>query len=100
MIVNAEIDEIGLYVITHYGVSYVSMILNFDGGRCQVRIPDEDLLKFVRNVFDYDIPEDGFFLHELEGKYVRVEKDKDGEVCRVGHIMHDKWIDIRTIYQA
>jgi hypothetical protein len=27
----------------------------------------------------------------VKGKYVRIERDKDGAIARLGHIVHDDW---------
>lgn len=90
---NAKIDEIGMYVIPHYNAGYVAVILESDLGKREIRIPDEKVATLVRDIID-DVPEDGAFLHELIGKYVRVKEYENGAPIALGHIINDEWLEI------
>lgn len=80
----------GYYYIGHYRRAELRIIL--EGDHCGVevnpRLSDEFNLYELFKVFDID-PEDGKYLHEIEGKYCRVIFDKDRRVKALQHLTND-----------
>lgn len=94
--INAMIEEIGLFVIPHYGASGVEAIIQLEtGGTCRISIPRHKVNELVHLfVHDSDYDEDGFYLHSLQGKYVRVVENKERKIVKMGHIFNDRWIEL------
>ena len=97
---NAMIEDIGLFVLPHYGSAAVeATILLEAGGTCRISIPSHKINEFIHLfVYDNDYDEDGFYLHHLQGKYVRVNI-YNNNITKIGHITKNKWFDLKEFFK-
>ena len=91
MIINGKVSKAGYHFIGHYGVG--ELRITFENVSMTVKQNQiKDLYKlFV--IFDID-SEDGSYLQEIEGKYCRLEYDKEMYLIKVGHIVKEIWFDV------
>ena len=72
--INTEIVDCGLIYNAHYGTSW------------GITIPIDRLNKFV-NIFPELDWENGEFIHNLKGKYIRITYDENFEIYSISHIV-------------
>ena len=92
MLVNAKIEEIGLYFNGHYNHYCVRIVLEMRGGGGSVEFPVERIEEFM-SMFDNELDtENGVFVQELKGTPVVLKTDGDryGNIVAIGDIMADE----------
>ena len=70
--VNAKIKDCGLFLWPDCNSWEVRIILELPGGGCSLTIPEEELINFARLFQDDMDIQNGVFLHNFEGRYIRV----------------------------
>lgn len=87
---NYQIEKIGVVYMGHYNRTYVKLY-----GRCfGIEIPFERMRDFT-NIFPDVQWEDGRFLEDLKGRYIRVViDDKTSNIVAIKHITDDLVFEI------
>lgn len=80
--INTEISNCGLIYNIHYNLSEVK-VYGIDWG---ITIPIDELREFVA-IFPELNWEDGEFIHNLKGKYIRLTYDENFEIYSISHIV-------------
>ena len=81
---NSQIEKCGIKYIGHYNYSEIKVY-----GDCWgVTIPIKRVRDFT-NIFPNKHWEDGLFLEELNGEYLRIVYDKNNNIVALRHIVKD-----------
>lgn len=80
--INTEIINCGLVYNAHYNTSEVKVY----GDAWGITIPIDRLREFV-NIFPEIDWENGEFIHNLKGKYIRITYDENFEIYSISHII-------------
>ena len=90
--INGEIKKAGIKYIGHYNVSIIEII----GDNWRVEIPQNRLNDFTK-LFPEIYWEDGAFIEEIIGKYLRVTYDENMNIHSLHHIVNqiDYMINIK-----
>ena len=91
MLVNAKIEQAGLYFDGHYRRYYIMVVLETRGGGASIKIPVDktgDFMDVFRGELDL---ENGAFVNELEGTPVvlklKSDNEHSGEIVAIGDIL-------------
>lgn len=79
---NDEIKKAGIKYLGHYNKAYIEVV----GTTWRLEIPQNRLGEFTR-LFPEINWEDGCFLEEIVGKYVRVTTDDEMKIYALHHIV-------------
>ena len=83
--INMKVTKAGYKYIGHCRTGYLEIAL--EGSHCGASIFLTDAYKLYDLFRCFEVnPEDGKWLHDLEGKYCRVTFDEDGSVRMVEHL--------------
>jgi len=91
MLVNAKINQAGLYFDGHSGRYCIMVVLETRGGGASIKIPVEKTGELMKAVGDELDLENGVFVNQLEGVPVVLKLDGDrefqGKIVAIGDIL-------------
>lgn len=81
---NTQIEKCGIRYIGHYNCSEIKIY-----GDCWGIVIPSNRLRDFTNIFPHKKWEDGLFLEELKGEYLRIVYDENSNIVALRHIIKD-----------
>jgi len=91
MIVDATVLKAGYFFIGHHGVGNFKLTIGYS--TITIKVDQRQSLSRLLLVLGMD-DENGVYLHDVEGKFCRLEYDNKMSLLRVGHITKDIWFNV------